>query len=261
VYDGNCAGCHRLGSYDTAGNPELAGKGSLVSGKIGSGHMGLSLTAEALNALVNWIDQNSTVPAPSPNPGPAPAPVPAPAPQCGSCHGLPPADSAHAAHRALPGVGTNCAVCHTSSSAVTHNDGWVDLAIAATYNAKSGAAAENPNGTPSCVTVSCHGGQTTPDWGNGTINVNTQCTSCHARGTTQYNSYNSGQHGRSDHTRQACTACHNTTTLAANHFSRLDTPTMEGPASATVGGGSTRVNSYNASTKTCTTSCHGSERW
>jgi predicted CxxxxCH...CXXCH cytochrome family protein len=161
----------------------------------------------------------------------------------------------------LPGVGTNCAVCHTGSSAPTHNDGWVDLAIAATYNAKTGAAAENPNGTPSCVTVSCHGGQTTPDWGTGTINVDTQCISCHARGTTQYNSYNSGEHGKSDHTRQACTACHNTTKLASTHFNRLDTPTMEGPVSGTIGGGTTRVNSYNASTQTCTTSCHGSERW
>jgi predicted CxxxxCH...CXXCH cytochrome family protein len=252
-----------VGSYDTSGSPELAGKGSVVSGKLGSGHMGLSLTTEAVNALVDWIDQNSSSPAPAPvpDPDPAPAPAPAPAPQCGSCHGLPPSNTAHAVHQALPGVGSNCAVCHTGASAATHNDGWVDLAIAATYNAKTGAAAENPNGTPSCVTVSCHGGQTTPDWGTGSINVDTQCTSCHARGTTQYNSYNSGEHGRSDHTRLACTACHNTTSLAVNHFSRLDTPTMEGPASATVGGGTTRVNSYNASTQTCTTSCHGSERW
>ena len=183
---------------------------------------------------------------------------------CTACHGQPPNGSsypneagAHAVHQALAGVGTDCSVCHTGAA---HN-GTIDINIKPAYNAKTGTAGLNPDGSDTCVNVSCHGGNTTPDWFSGSINVNSDCTTCHTRGTTQYNSYNSGQHGRSAHVRQACTVCHNTSTLATNHFGRLATTAMEGPASATVGGGSTRVNSYNASTRTCTNSCHGSERW
>jgi predicted CxxxxCH...CXXCH cytochrome family protein len=161
-------------------------------------------------------------------------------------------------HRALPGVGTNCATCHTGAS---HNN-LIDLGILTAYNAKTGTATENPNGTATCSNVSCHGGKVTPDWMTGTINVNTQCTSCHASGTAQFNGYSSGRHTKHVSSEGvACVSCHNTSTLAANHFGRLDTSSMEGPAAATVGGGSTRVTSYNASTKTCATSCHGNKGW
>jgi hypothetical protein len=93
--------------------------------------------------------------------------------------------------------------------------------------------------------------------------VTTQCTSCHARGTTQFNSYNSGQHSRSEHSSRACTVCHNTATLATNHFTALATTAMEGPASATVGGGTTNIaaGNYVPATRSCTPSCHGRETW
>ena len=180
---------------------------------------------------------------------------------CTACHGQPPNGSAypneagaHATHQALAGVGTNCDVCHSGAS---HN-GTIDINIKSAYNAKSGVAGLNPDGSDTCVNVSCHGGKTTPDWFTGSLNVNTDCKSCHASGTGQYNSYYSGKHG--EHSGRACTDCHNTSTLAVNHFSRLDTTTMEGPASATIGGGSTSISSYNASTKTCV-GCHGSATW
>jgi cytochrome c5 len=79
VYDANCAGCHSLGSYDTSGSPELAGKGSVVNGKIGGGHMGVSLSGDE-TALIGWVDENTPLPAPSPTPTPDPVPTPDPTP-------------------------------------------------------------------------------------------------------------------------------------------------------------------------------------
>ena len=205
---------------------------------------------------------------------------------CTSCHVRPPTGSVfpnvagtHAKHNALPGVAGVCTACHNSfdTGSQAHYDHANarpgknalrvppgEAAFLATYNAKSGAASFN-NSALTCSNVSCHGGQTAPNWQTGTINTATQCTSCHALGTAQFNSYNSGEHNRSDHRSRACTVCHNTTTLAVNHFTRLGTTAMEGPASATIGGGSTTVSTYVPSTGSCTPSntsvCHSAKSW
>jgi predicted CxxxxCH...CXXCH cytochrome family protein len=111
-----------------------------------------------------------------------------------------------------------------------------------------------------CSNVSCHGGKAAPNWLTGTIDVNTECTSCHAAGTTQYNSYNSGEHSRHV-SRFTCTVCHDTTKLAVNHFTKLNTAAMEGPASATI------VNAVNYNGTSCNpsagglTGCHSSHNW
>ena len=64
-------------------------------------------------------------------------------------------------------------------------------------------------------------------------------------------------------TAAACKRCHNTTTLAVNHFTTLSTTAMEGPASATIGGTGTNVTSYSAGS--CTPQggigCHGTRGW
>jgi predicted CxxxxCH...CXXCH cytochrome family protein len=198
---------------------------------------------------------------------------------CTSCHVQPPDGSVypniagtHLTAHALPGITEVCNVCHNGLGTNTWNHynrangrpgagGRVppgDVAFLATYNAKTGAASFNSSAL-TCANVSFHGGQTTPNWRTGTIDVNTQCTSCHAYGTSQFNSYNSGRHNLEEHRSRACTDCHNTTTLAVNHFNALGTSAMEGPASATVGGGSTRVRSYNAGS--CSTTCHETKRW
>jgi predicted CxxxxCH...CXXCH cytochrome family protein len=142
-----------------------------------------------------------------------------------------------------------------------------EVAGATTFNAKSGAATWNSTAL-TCGNVSCHGGQTTPNWQTGSINVNTQCTSCHTRGTTQYNSQNSGEHKKHETAKYnnvtvVCADCHNTTTLATNHFTSLGTTAMEGPASATIGGGTTRINAgnYSSTTGNCTPVCHQQEKW
>lgn len=258
LYNSLCAVCHQLGSVDTSGFAgELGGKGTLIGTKLAAGHQNLAVSSAEASAIGSFANANAPAPAPTPTPTPAPGPDYS---NCTACHGQPPSGAsfpntkgAHAVHAALPTVGNNCQICHSGAS---HNNN-VELTFPAAYNAKSGAARDNGNGT--CSTVSCHGGKITPDWWSGSIAVNTQCASCHASGTAQFNSYNSGDHGKHV-SRYACTVCHDTTKLATTHFSGLNTTAMNS-AAAGIGGSNTRVTSYNTSTKTCTTSCHGNERW
>jgi len=138
--------------------------------------------------------------------------------------------------------------------------------LLATYNAQT-VPFSFDNTALSCSNVSCHGGQATPNWRTGTVDVNNQCTNCHVSGTTQFNSYVSGEHtfhvNLFGATALTCKLCHNTTTLAVNHFTALATPAMEGPASATIGGDPTLIpaGNYVPATRSCTPSCHGNETW
>ncbi len=146
---------------------------------------------------------------------------------CTSCHGNPPSgtvapdrDGAHGAHNALANVTGICDTCHSGAGSGTqnHDNNIVNVAFLNEYNAKSGAAVWNADGT--CSKVSCHGGQTTPAWLSGTtIDVSTQCDSCHAFGTSEYNSYVSGWHWlhvNVDHF--PCDRCHDATLLSPGHF-------------------------------------------
>jgi predicted CxxxxCH...CXXCH cytochrome family protein len=192
---------------------------------------------------------------------------------CASCHDKPPTGAAapnrggaHAKHNALAGVTNVCNTCHSGAGTGTtnHFNGTVDAQLLSAYNAKSGAAARNVvNGT--CSKVSCHGGQTTPAWLTGTIDVNSQCTSSHAFGTAEYNSYSSGRHNThpTSH-RIPCTGCHDIVKLVQNHFTSLNTATMEGPAAGTLR--DAFITSYDAATKAClaTAGCHntpGTRQW
>ena len=211
---------------------------------------------------------------------------------CTSCHANPPdsgapagtaypnIEGAHAEHIALNGAGTpiSCDTCHNGlgSGTLNHYNAAKsrtppgDAAFPATYAAQTGASAFDNSAALSCSNVSCHGGQATPNWQTGTLDVNAQCTICHVSGTTQFNSYNSGDHvfhvnvfGTSAFT---CNLCHNSTSLAVNHFTALATPEMEGPASATIGGGSTLIpaGNYDPATQSCSPDagiCHGTRTW
>jgi predicted CxxxxCH...CXXCH cytochrome family protein len=179
---------------------------------------------------------------------------------CVSCHATPPAGSAapnrkgaHSAHNVLPGVTNVCATCHLGAGSGTnsHVNKVVDVQFLDLYNAKSGAAVRNTDGT--CSNVSCHGGQTTPAWLTGKIDTNLQCTACHAHGDTQYNSFSSGLHVLHVTTLAfPCVACHGTAALAVNHFTTLNTPAMEGSAAATITG----VGIISYSNGSCTAHCH-----
>ena len=243
VYNDNCSGCHLVTSYDANGNIDLAGQGALVPTKLDTGHGGTVTAAEQTN-LVNWLN---TFEASDPYAG-----------ACDSCHGQPPTGStfpdtagSHGVHTTLNGVANNCATCHTGAA---HND-LIDRGIATAWNAKSGSATGNSNGT--CSSISCHGGSTTPNWDGGSINVDTQCSSCHSYGTSQYNGYSSGEHNK--HVRDkgfSCSTCHDTNRLRNGHFTNLETRTFEQAPSATI------KSSLSYSGGRCATvSCHGGESW
>jgi len=186
---------------------------------------------------------------------------------CTSCHTNPPSGTvypdvkgAHTVHNALNNVTSVCNTCHhgAGTNTVNHYNGVVNVLFLSTYNAKSGSAIHNTDGT--CSTVSCHGGKQTPAWLTGTINVNTQCTLCHVYGTAQatpeYNSFYSGEHDFHVNSEgMSCTECHDTTLLAVNHFTTLNTSTMEGPASATI------LNSIGYSGGSCSPGCHDTRKW
>jgi len=194
---------------------------------------------------------------------------------CTSCHNNPPDSAApagnsrpnrkgaHSVHNSLPKVTGICITCHDGSGTNTnsHFDTSTPASVAGlvNYDAKSGIFSYNA-ASRSCTGVSCHGGQTTPNWLTGSLDVATDCDSCHVRGTSQYNSYNSGQHEK--HVREEnlnCTECHDPAKLSADHFSRLDTPGLEGAADETI----LDVLSYNPATnRGCNaTGCHGEKKW
>jgi predicted CxxxxCH...CXXCH cytochrome family protein len=190
---------------------------------------------------------------------------------CTSCHGTPPdgttVPNRAAAHNTTsghfaPGVvlPDSCNTCHNGAGAGTskHDNGTVDIVLLTAYSSNSGTAVHNADGT--CSNISCHGGQTTPPWLTGSIILSTQCTLCHAYGTSEYNSFVSGQHDFHVNTLgKPCVACHYTVTLAENHFTTLNTRTMEGSAAATIGGGGTVVTNYVGGT--CTNECHDPRSW
>jgi predicted CxxxxCH...CXXCH cytochrome family protein len=202
---------------------------------------------------------------------------------CTSCHADPPSgaayaniEGAHGEHVALSSAGTPvaCGTCHNGlgSGTQSHYDRAktrqepASVAFTATYNAQSGASSFNPAlGSLSCSNVSCHGGQTTPNFRTGTIDVNTNagCLQCHAFGSGQFNSFNSGEHEKHIEDGVQCRECHNmdlATPGAQNHFAFLGTTTMEGPASDTfqsLPAPNTIV--YDPGEDTCTGTCHDKE--
>jgi predicted CxxxxCH...CXXCH cytochrome family protein len=195
---------------------------------------------------------------------------------CDSCHSAPPDGNsrpnragAHGAHNALPKISDACSSCHNGAGTGTkkHYDtsAPADMGFLTGFNAKTGPAAFSPNpenpGTGTCSNVSCHGGQQTPDWFSGEINVDQDCTLCHELGTAfqtpQYNSPYSGQHQFHVGTlKLACTICHDPAKLETGHFSGLDTPEFEGNPATTL------QDFINYQSPTCTTNnaaCHAGE--
>jgi predicted CxxxxCH...CXXCH cytochrome family protein len=250
LYSNNCAGCHgQLAVSAKPGRSAADIQGAIDSNLGGMGFLS-SLTPDEVQAIADVLPQSS---------GPVSGPDYS---DCTLCHGQPPSGNsfpdtagAHAVHTSLASVGGDCSICHLGAG---HNS-QVDLGFPAAFDAKSGPATDNLDGT--CSSVKCHGGQTTPDWWSGSIAVDTECTSCHSSGTSQYNSYSSGRHSKHVNGEGfSCTVCHNTTVLGSGHFNNLETSGFELNPADTIGGGSTRVGSY--SNGTCSNiACHGSERW
>jgi predicted CxxxxCH...CXXCH cytochrome family protein len=143
------------------------------------------------------------------------------------------------------------------------------VSIDTTFNAKAGTSTFTP-ASLTCSNVSCHGGQTTPDWeaaSSNPINVLNACLDCHSSGTTQYNSYHSGSHNihisRFGLSASTCRICHDSEKVnVSGHFSNLATHAFEQAASATIlsqlryeGGG------CNPRSGGLFFGCHGREKW
>jgi mono/diheme cytochrome c family protein len=63
VYDNNCSGCHKLGTYDPNGSaPNLSGKGGLVSTKFPqpgvAGHNGITLSGQQITDVSAFLNAN-----------------------------------------------------------------------------------------------------------------------------------------------------------------------------------------------------------
>ncbi|HIJ95384.1 MAG TPA: cytochrome c [Desulfuromonadales bacterium] len=57
LYDVTCSECHRLGTYDSAGlAANLSGKTGIIAVKISTGHKGISLNAQQITDLTNFMD-------------------------------------------------------------------------------------------------------------------------------------------------------------------------------------------------------------
>lgn len=202
---------------------------------------------------------------------------------CTSCHGNPPATGAHAAHLSLPNV--TCDVCHfgAGSGTLLHANGVSNMALldvnATTNSFKAKTGVFSLNADKTCSAVSCHGGQTTPAWVGGSINVNADCLLCHQQGTAsqtpQFNSFFSGGATNQRHVNHLqftpqpgtglpqvvvfCTDCHSTALLSSQqHFGGLNTAAFEGAPADTIGGQrfSQPYVTTGASRGNCTVTCH-----
>ncbi len=207
--------------------------------------------------------------------------------KCLSCHksgpaGLPAGPTgttypdiagAHAKHMALAGV--TCNSCHNNlgsgttahytaaNARVSTPTAPAATAFLAAYNAKTGAITASAAASPTCSNVSCHGAVATPTWVGGALPAvstattnNNYCKACHLSGTTQYNGYSSGDHGK--HSGALCTDCHNVTSgaTATAHWAHLETSAMEGPASATIQFSAAATGARTYSGGNCTLTCH-----
>ena len=148
-------------------------------------------------------------------------------------------DSCHA------GAGTGTTTHYNNANAiVTPPAGPATVAIDATFNAQSGGSPGFSLSALTCSSVSCHGGQVTPNWQSGTITSTSQCLLCHAvnSGATasQYNDA-IGRHAWGTHSNASaldCTICHDMSTAntnggAVNHFKYLNTTAVSGVGTGT----------------------------
>jgi predicted CxxxxCH...CXXCH cytochrome family protein len=159
---------------------------------------------------------------------------------------------AHMAHLA-PGASAisnpiACTECHRVPTDVNHSNGGVDMVFGVL--ATSNNAAPLWNGT-TCASAYCHGdfsgGNTTaaPVWTGGPMT----CTSCHGGPPATGKHIHEGHGG-------ACSNCHG----AGYTSSAVNIPTHVN-GTVEVGGTGSSIKTWNASTLSCTPTCHGTEHW
>jgi predicted CxxxxCH...CXXCH cytochrome family protein len=189
---------------------------------------------------------------------------------CVSCHGAPPSgptgnlrpnrQGKHAAHLIL---GIGCRACHSNGGSGTARhgvgNGVAYLNLSTGYRSQSGAFSYSAG---KCSAVACHGGQQTLDWfGNQSMDVARDCTSCHtpaSQALPQFNSFFSGKHqfhiSDPNGPQLGCTSCHSPVLMTA-HFTGLATPGFDGDPKTTLSG-ALNYSKNGAGIDSCTVSCH-----
>jgi predicted CxxxxCH...CXXCH cytochrome family protein len=168
----------------------------------------------------------------------------------------------HENHATSTVANVACAECHAArtESVVTdgaHIDGNGIAEIAFGTIARTGnvtPAYTRVSGTSAtCASTYCHGRFTggansgqgaTVSW---TSTTQVGCTSCHGRPPS------TGDHQKSEHRSRSCGDCHGSgyTTTAVVKATHIDGIKQVG----------NRIRTYNRTTRSCTSSCHGSETW
>ncbi len=200
---------------------------------------------------------------------------------CISCHNEPPdgitptasrpnRDNAHTTHNSVaPVIAGNCSICHNNAGSGTtaHYDitAPADIAIPNGYSENTQTIAIGSASPVTCDSVRCHGGQLVT-WTD-TIDVNSDCTTCHQVGGSTYNRAQDKNDTGGLHQKHvvgestACIVCHDSTKLNTEdrHFNDLD-DTNVNEAGATISlnpdyGGT--PGTYNQGAQTCTVTCHG----
>jgi predicted CxxxxCH...CXXCH cytochrome family protein len=156
------------------------------------------------------------------------------------------AHQAHLNKTDLTAAPMPCNSCHAVPSNTLHSDGVIQVTFGAL--AKTGGVVPSWNGT-GCAATYCHGnfpnGATTavPGWTGAPMT----CTSCHgAPPSTQ-------DHRRGDH-QVPCGDCHGagyTSTVLVKSLHINGVKDVAGP----------KIKTWNSSTKSCTPTCHGTQRW
>jgi predicted CxxxxCH...CXXCH cytochrome family protein len=156
-----------------------------------------------------------------------------------------------------------CKTCHASVATYTtgHADGTRQVAFTGAANAnlaKGTWRAGTATTAGTCASTWCHGAVisqaggtsggtlTAPSW---TATV-TACTACHSV------SLSSLPNRHSTHSSRAtCADCH------SGYSATAANKTLHVNGAKDVGGSGTQITSWNASTRTCSNSCHGSKSW
>jgi len=205
---------------------------------------------------------------------------------CTSCHGTagraattlnpqlaaaPPVDTTGATATTSRGVGAHmkhlstatlssnfaCSECHTVPTSTSHANGTKDLVFGTLARTGGKTPAYNAT-TTGCSATYCHGnftgGATTaaPLWTGGAMT----CTSCHG------NAPSTGEHSKHVTSEgYACSVCHGTGFTKTGTTTGTVNAALHVNGVKNVGGTGTRINTWNATTKSCAPSCHGTETW
>lgn len=140
-----------------------------------------------------------------------------------------------------------CNDCHVVPTSTSHSNGIVGLTFGTL--AKTGNKTPAYDGT-SCSGTYCHGNFTggknaAPKWTDGPMT----CTSCHEAPPA------TGDHRRGDHDFE-CFECHGTGFTSTTVNKALHVNGVKD-----VGGTGSKIKSYNAGTRSCSPSCHGTKTW